>query len=67
MTTATASSTTTVDTRRDRAAFVHIARLAQAAGSVLGAIGSRWNDFVDAGQLGPSAGTATSRHTGGRI
>lgn len=63
----TVSSTTPADNRRDRIAFVRIPPLAKAAGSLLGAIGSRWNDFVDAGQFGPSAGTVISRHTGGRI
>lgn len=69
MTTATTTTATTtpVGTRRDRAAFVRIRRLARAAGSILGAIGSRWNDFVDAGQLGPSAEMLTGRHTGARI
>lgn len=71
MTTATAAtsaaSTTTVSTRRDRAAFVRIRPLARAAGSIMDAIGSRWNGFVDAGQLGPSTEVITSRHTGARI
>jgi hypothetical protein len=63
----TVSSTTPADIQHRRVAFLRVGRLAQATASVLGAIGSRWNDFVDAGQLGPSADTVTSRHTGGRI
>lgn len=65
--TTTTTTSTTVGTGRDRAAIARIRRLARAAGSVLGAIGSRWNDFVDAGQLGPSAEVLTGRHTGARI
>jgi hypothetical protein len=63
----TVSSTTPAGTERDRVAHVSTARLAQTAGSLLRAIGSRWNALVDAGQLGPSTETMTSRHTGGRI
>ena len=64
MTATTAS--TTAGTHRGRAAL-GARRLARAFGSVLEAIGSRWNDLVAAGQLGPSADTVTSRHTGARI
>lgn len=63
----TATTTPNIGTRRDQATLAHIRRLARAAGSVLATIGSRWNDFVDASQLGPSADVVTSRHTGGRI
>lgn len=59
--------TTNIGTRRGQAALGHTRRLAHVAGSLLKAIGSRWNDFVDAGQLGPSADAVSSRHTGGRI
>lgn len=65
--TATTTTTIAVDTHRDRAAFRQLRRMARAAGAILGATGSLWNDFVDAGQLGPSADAVTSRHTGGRI
>jgi hypothetical protein len=59
-TTTTTTPTTTAGARRGRAAFGQVRRLARAAGS-------RWHDFVAAGQLGPSGETATSRHTGARI
>ena len=42
-------------------------RLALAAGSLRTAIGSRWNAFVEAGQLGPDAERSIGRHTGARI
>jgi hypothetical protein len=64
----TATTTTTdLGTRRGQATLAHIRSLALAGGSLLATIGSRWNDFVDAGQLGPSADSVISRHTGGRI
>lgn len=65
--TATTTTTTNIDTRRGQATLAHARGMARAAGSVLAGVGARWNDFVDAGQLGPSAETTTSRHTGGRI
>lgn len=61
------ATTSTLGTRRGRAAFGHIRGLARLAGALLSAIGSRWNDFVDAAQLGPSAESMTGRHTGARI
>ena len=61
------ATTTNIGTRRGQAALGQTRRLAQVAGSLLATIGSRWSDFVDAGQLGPSADAVTSRHTGGRI
>lgn len=61
------ATTSNLGTWRGRAAFGHIRGLARVAGSLLSAIGSRWNDFADAGQLGPSAESVTSRHTGARI
>lgn len=61
------ATTTTLGTRRGAATLAHVRRLARGAGSILAVIGARWNDFVDSGQLGPSAGSATSRHTGSRI
>ena len=59
----TAATTTTVDTRQ-RAPLTLVRRLAQAAGAVLAAIRARGSDFVDSGQLGPSAGSEGSRPTG---
>ena len=62
------TTTTTTDFgSRGRLAAPRIRRLLRVAGSFLTTIGSRWNDLVDAGQLGPSAEALTSRHTGGRI
>lgn len=61
------ATTSTLRSGRGRAAFGHIRGLARVAGSLLSAIGSRWNDFVDAAQLGPGAESVTSRHTGARI
>lgn len=65
----TTSTTTTIaaGTLRGRTAYLRARRLARAAGAILSAARSRWNDFVDAGQLGPSADAVTSRHTGARI
>lgn len=42
-------------------------RLARAGGSFMAAIGMRWNDFVESGQLGPDTERTASRHTGARI
>ncbi|MBW3613011.1 MAG: hypothetical protein KY392_04020 [Chloroflexi bacterium] len=61
------ATTTDLGTRRGQAALGHTRRLAQIAGTLLGAIGARWSDFVDASQLGPRADAVTSRHTGARI
>jgi hypothetical protein len=63
----TAATTTTMGTRRRAASIALVRRLARGAGAILAAIGARWNDFVDAGQLGPGADSMTSRHTGARI
>lgn len=52
---------------RRQAAAGQIRRLVLAGGPILASVVSRWNDFVDAGQLGPSAESVTSRHTGARI
>ena len=61
------ATTSPIDIRRGRAALLRIRALKRAAGSLLVTIASRWNDFVDSGQLGPSADSVTSRHTGARI
>lgn len=61
------ATTSPIGIRRGRTALVRIRSLGRAAGSVLAAIGSRWNDFVDSGQLGPGANSVISRHTGARI
>ncbi len=64
----TATTTTTiVDTLRGGTALTRARRLGRGVASVLATIGARWSDFVDGGQLGPSADTVTSRHTGSRI
>ena len=44
-----------------------VRRLARAAGSLLAAIGSRWNAFAEGGQLGPHREREIGRHTGARI
>jgi hypothetical protein len=67
MTTTTTTTITAVDARRGLPTSGHVRHLARAAGAVLAATRSRWQDFVDAGQLGPCADTVTGRHTGARI
>lgn len=61
------ATTPTLGTRREAATLGHIGRLARGARAFLSSVGTRWSDFVDAGQLGPSAETMTGRHTGARI
>lgn len=63
---AATTTTTTVDTRQP-ALLALVRRLAQGAGAVLAVIGARWSDFVDSGQLGPSADSVACRHAGTRI
>ena len=63
MTTTAAS----VDTQQGQAAVSPVRRLALAAGSLLAAIGSRWNAFAEGGQLGPDREREIGRHTGARI
>ena len=58
------ATTTTLVTRRRAAMVTEIGRLARRARSFLVAIGGRWNDFVDSGQLGPGTGSVSDRHTG---
>jgi hypothetical protein len=59
--------TAKLSNRRASAVAERVRRLGGVAGSFLVAIGSRWNDLVDGGQLGPNADTVISRHTGARI
>ena len=59
----TAATTTTVDTRH-RAPLALARRLARGAAATLAASRARWSDFVDSGQLGPSAASPGSRLTG---
>ncbi|HSK93088.1 MAG TPA: hypothetical protein VLA76_03415 [Candidatus Angelobacter sp.] len=59
--------TATAGAQHRAAVLVRLRRLARGATSALAAIRARWEDFVDAGQLGPSAVVLTSRHTGSRI
>jgi len=61
------ATTSNIGTRRGQGTLARVRRLALAAGSLLAAIGSRWSDFVDCGQLGPDAEQSISRHTGARI
>jgi hypothetical protein len=61
------ASTSTLDTRLAHGSILLVRRSALAAGSLLRAIGSRWHDIVEAGQLGPDSSAAMSRHTGARI
>lgn len=61
------ATTSNLDARRGHGAVQLVQRLALATGSLLRAIGSRWADIVDAGQLGPGAQASISRHTGARI
>lgn len=63
----TATATAAATTHNQQTVRGRMHRLARIVGSILATIGSRWNDLVDAGQLGPSADTVTSRHTGARI
>lgn len=65
--TTTTPTTTTIDTHHAGAALTAARGARRGAASVFAAIGARWSDFVDGGQLGPSADTMTSRHTGSRI
>ena len=61
------ATTSGIGTQTQRETFARIRRLALAVGAFLGAIGSRWSDFVDAGQLGSDPEATISRHTGARI
>ena len=61
------TTTATVGTKQEGSAVSWVRRLALAAGSILAAVGSRWNAFAEAGQLGPDAEREIGRHTGARI
>ena len=61
------ATTSGLGTRSGRITVARVRRLALAVGTLLRAIGSRWNSFVEAGQLGPDAKRSISRHTGARI
>ncbi|MGH2444721.1 MAG: hypothetical protein ACRDGD_01580 [Candidatus Limnocylindria bacterium] len=61
------ATTSNVGTRRAQGLVAGMRHLALVAGSVLGAIGSRWNAIVEAGQLGPDTARSISRHTGARM
>ena len=61
------TSAATVRAQHEQAAVSRVRRLALAAGSFLAAIGSRWNSFAEAGQLGPDREREIGRHTGARI
>jgi hypothetical protein len=61
------ATTSNLDTLREPTTVPRVRRLALAAGSLLAAIGSRLNAFVEAGQLGPDAERSIGRHTGARI
>jgi hypothetical protein len=61
------TTTSNIGTRREQRLIVVVRRMALGAGWLVAGIGSRWNAFVDSGQLGPSPDQSISRHTGGRI
>ena len=61
------ATTSNLDTLREQGTLRRVRRLAMAARSFLAAIGSRWSDFVEAGQLGPDVERSMGRHTGARI
>ncbi|MGH2380463.1 MAG: hypothetical protein ACRDG7_04490 [Candidatus Limnocylindria bacterium] len=48
------ATTSNIDTRRGQGTMRRVRRLALATGSLLRAIGSRWDDIVESGQLGPA-------------
>jgi hypothetical protein len=61
------STTSEIGTRQGQGTMRRLRRTALMVGSLLAAIGSRWNDFVESGQLGPDAERTIGRHTGARI
>jgi hypothetical protein len=61
------ATTSNLGFRRGQAVAGHMRRLALAAGPILASVGYHWNAIRDAGQLGPSADSVISRHTGARI
>jgi hypothetical protein len=64
--TATSISTSNDATHGQRVVYV-VRRMALGAGRLVAGIGSRWNGFVESGQLGPRNHQSISRHTGSRI
>jgi hypothetical protein len=61
------TSTTDLGTQHGKRVVYVVRRMALAAGWLATGIGSRWNAFVDSGQLGPSVHSSISRHTGSRF
>ena len=61
------ATTAKAGTHQEQGTVKPIRRLALATGSLLAAIGSRWNAFAEAGQLGPDREREIGRHTGARI
>jgi len=61
------TTTANVRTHQEVRTISRLRRLGRACGSFLAAIGSRWNAFVEAGQLGPDRERSIGRHTGARI
>jgi hypothetical protein len=61
------TSTTDLGTQHQKRVVYVVRRMALGAGWLAAGIGSRWNAFVESGQLGPSAEHSISRHTGSRI
>ena len=61
------STTSELGTRQGQGTVRHLRRMALMVGSLLAAIGSRWNDFVESGESGPDAERMIGRHTGARI
>lgn len=60
------ATTSNLVRRRAQGMVAGVRRLALVAGSFLAAVRSRWNAFVESGQLGPDMERSISRHTGGR-
>jgi hypothetical protein len=65
--TTTTSTTAQPATRTVTGASARLRTLVAAAGKLLTAIGSRWSDFIDSGQLGPDDERVIGRYTGARI
>ena len=63
----TTTSASTLGSRHGQRVLLVARRLARGAGALAFGIGSRWNAFVDSGQLGPSPYQEVSRRTGSRF
>ena len=63
------AATTTINrgTRRWQRVLHAMRRMTLGVGSLALGIGSRWDAFVDSGQLGPGPDQVISRHTGARV